>query len=91
MTPEAQRLAVLAAYNILDTPPEQRFDNIVQIARVVCSTPIALVSLVASDRQWFKARIGLEATETPLDQSVCAHTIRQDDLLIIPDLTLAVC
>jgi PAS domain S-box-containing protein len=84
---EAQRLAVLRDYNILDTPSEPAFDDIVQLARIVCDTPFALVSLVSSDRQWFKARVGLENDETPMNESVCFHGLREDSLLIIPDLT----
>lgn len=87
MNADRRRLRALLSFGILDTPPEQKFDSIVELARLVCRAPIALVSLVAADRQWFKARAGLDATETPLDQSVCAHTIRQDDVLVIPDLT----
>ncbi|MBS0220124.1 MAG: PAS domain-containing protein [Proteobacteria bacterium] len=83
----ATRLAALRAYDVLDTPPEPQFDDIVRLAQTLCATPIALMSLVAADRQWFKARIGLEAHETPLDQSVCIHALKERDLLVIPDLT----
>ncbi|WP_427025328.1 GAF domain-containing protein [Aureimonas ureilytica] len=85
---EAERLAALAAYGILDTPPEQAFDDIVLLARALCRAPVALVSLVDRDRQWFKARSGFEPCQTPLEQSVCSHALGQTDLLIIPDLTL---
>ncbi|MDQ2765219.1 MAG: ATP-binding protein [Pseudomonadota bacterium] len=81
------RLTALDRYNILDTPPEQGFDDIVLLASRICETPVALVSFVASDRQWFKARVGFDQCQTPLDQSVCAHAIQQPGLLIIPDLT----
>ena len=84
---EPARLAILERYAILDTPPEQGFDDIVMLASRICGTPIALVSLVASDRQWFKARIGTDLRETPIGQSVCAHAIGQPGLLIIPDLS----
>ena len=83
---DAARLAALDRYRILDTPPEEGFDDIVQVARAVCATPVALVSLVAGDRQWFKARAGFDLCETPLDQSVCAHALRRPGLLVIPDL-----
>ena len=83
----AARLDALASYRILDTPPEPEFDDIVQIATRVCETPVALVSLVAEDRQWFKARIGFGPCETPIGQSVCAHAMTVDELLVIPDLT----
>lgn len=82
------RLAVLERYQVIETPPEAVFDDIVSLAKGICDTPIALVSLVERDRQWFKACIGLGITETPLDQSVCAHAVVQRSTLIIPDLTL---
>jgi GAF domain-containing protein len=82
------RLAVLASYGILDTPPEQGFDDIVLLAAQACAAPVALVSLFDRDRQWFKAHVGFEPCETPLDQSVCARAVLQTDLLVIPDLTL---
>lgn len=84
---ESERLAVLDSYDVLDSAPESGFDDVVMLARQICETPIALVSLVASDRQWFKAVSGLSVCETPLDQSVCAHALRQTETLIIPDLT----
>ena len=84
---EASRLKALDHYNILDTPAEQGFDDIVLLASQICEAPVALVSFVASDRQWFKARIGFDRCQTPLSQSVCALAIQQPDLLIIPDLS----
>ncbi|MET0748040.1 MAG: GAF domain-containing protein [Rhizobium sp.] len=81
-----RRLEALEAYDILDTAPEPEFDDIVFIASTVCRTPVSLVSLVETERQWFKARIGFEACETPIAQSVCAHALASHDLLIIPDL-----
>jgi GAF domain-containing protein len=81
------RLAALAGYDILDTTPEKGFDDIVVLARNACETPVALVSLVAADRQWFKARIGFEPCETDLRSSVCAHALVEPDLLVIPDLS----
>ena len=83
-----QRLDALRSFDILDTPAEQLFEDAVAIASALCEAPIALVSLVDEDRQWFKAKYGIDFDSTPLDQSVCAHAIRQDGLLIIPDLTL---
>ena len=86
---DPSRLSALLSYRVLDTPPEAQFDDIVQLARTICRTPVALVSLVAADRQWFKARAGIDdMSETPLNQSVCAHAIREPEILIIPDLTL---
>lgn len=81
------RLAALAAYDILDTLPEQGFDDVVRLATRLCATPVALVSLVAIDRQWFKARVGFPHCETDLDSSVCKFALVEPDLLVIPDLT----
>ncbi|WP_162596133.1 PAS domain S-box protein [Methylobacterium sp. 17Sr1-1] len=85
---DAKRLTALAAQAILDTPPEKGFDDIVLLARNVCGTPVALVSFVAADRQWFKARAGFPACETDLSRSVCAHVLTEPDLLVIPDLAV---
>lgn len=87
-TLEDTRLATLHEYGILDTVPEQGFEDVVALACRICATPVALVSLFDKDRQWFKAKRGFEPCETPLAQSVCAHAIGRDDLLVIPDLTL---
>jgi PAS domain S-box-containing protein len=72
---EPERLVALRAYDVLDTEPERSFDDIVRIAAQVCGTPIALVSLVDEDRQWFKAKLGLDAGETPRTAGFCAHAI----------------
>lgn len=85
---DAHRLAALDKYDILDTPAEPAFDNIVSLAKQICETPVALISLVTDNRQWFKARSGFEPCETPLEQSVCAHALPTGSVLIIPDLTL---
>jgi PAS domain S-box-containing protein len=82
------RLAALRSYEILDTPPEPGFDDLVELARQICEAPVALVSFVAADRQWFKARSGFKASETDLSRSVCAFALVEPDLLIIPDLTV---
>ena len=84
---ERERLKALDSYDILDTPAEAGFDDIVVLARQICDTPVALVSLVAGDRQWFKARIGFDPCQTPIEQSVCRHALKRPGLLIIPDLT----
>lgn len=82
---EATRLARLRELNILDTPPEERFDRVTRLAQRLFNVPIALVSLVDSDRQWFKSRIGLNADETPRSISFCGHTILSDEGLVITD------
>ena len=84
---DLSRLAALRSYNILDTPAEESFDDIVGLATQICETSVGLVSLVDENRQWFKARVGFSPCETPLGQSVCAHAIQQPGVLIIPDLT----
>jgi signal transduction histidine kinase len=84
---ETDRLAALSSLDILDSPPEQDFDDIVALASNVCGVPMSLVSLVDAERQWFKARIGTDLTETSRDLSFCAHTILGRDLLVVPDAT----
>ncbi|NPD70446.1 GAF domain-containing protein [Lichenicola cladoniae] len=84
---DEQRLASLARFEILDTAPEQGYDDIVRLASQICDTSVALVSFVANDRQWFKARVGFEPCETDLSRSVCVHALEEDDLLVIPDLS----
>ncbi|MDP1026887.1 PAS domain S-box protein [Sphingomonas sp. KR1UV-12] len=86
MIAEADRLAALQRHDILDTSADGRFDRIVALVRNVCRVPVALVSLVDADRQWFKARNGVEIDQPPLDTSVCALAIRQRDLFQIEDL-----
>ncbi len=82
---EAQRLKVLRSLDILDTPSEERFDRLTRIANRLFDVPIALVSLVDEDRQWFKSAVGLEATETPRDISFCGHAILGDDIFVVND------
>ena len=78
-TDEAHRLAELRALQLLDTDPEERFDRLVEIAAEMLGAPIALISLVDEQRQWFKARVGLQQTETPRHVAICAHAIAHDD------------
>ena len=82
---ESERLAALQALAILDTKPEQAFDRLTRIAAKVFDAPIALVSLVDRDRQWFKSRHGLDATETPRQWAFCAHAILCDRPMVVPD------
>lgn len=85
---EFSRRQALKNLHILDTAPERAFDDLVFLASYICQTPIALLSLVDTDRQWFKARVGLDVAETPRDVAFCAHTIFQRELLIVPDALL---
>jgi GAF domain-containing protein len=82
---EAARIAALDKYAILDTDPEQSFDDLTLLASFVCKTPIALISLVDEDRQWFKSRIGIEPSETSRDIAFCSTAILQPDVFVVPD------
>lgn len=85
---EFARQRALDTYRVLDTVPEQAFDDITRLASMVCGTPIALVSLIDRDRQWFKSRVGMELPETRRDIAFCDHVIREPDKLMeIPDAT----
>ncbi|WP_276718078.1 sensor histidine kinase [Pseudooceanicola nitratireducens] len=86
-TPSDQkdRLKDLQDLNILDTDPEEKFDDVVNLASKICGMPISLISLVSDDRQWFKSSVGMEAAETPIEQAICAHAILEDDFLEIRD------
>lgn len=84
---EAKRLKVLWQYDVLDTVPEELFDDLADLAAVICDAPIALISLVDEDRQWFKSRVGTSVKETSRDISFCAHAIMRQDLFIVPDAT----
>ena len=82
---EARRLAALRRYEVLDTPFEAAFDRITQLASVFFGAPIALVSLIEHDRQWFKACYGLSLRQSERELSFCAHTLHSDALLVVPD------
>ncbi|MBT9461520.1 MAG: hypothetical protein IV084_07635 [Rugosibacter sp.] len=80
---ESGRLAELVDLGILDTEAEEVFDGLTKLAAFICGTPISLVSLVDADRQWFKSRLGLAATETPRDIAFCAHAINEPEQLFV--------
>ncbi|GAA3345404.1 GAF domain-containing sensor histidine kinase [Amorphoplanes nipponensis] len=84
-TDEEARLAALHEAKVLDTLPEDDFDDIALLASEICGTPISLVTMVDADRQWFKAKVGLELDGTHRDDSLCAHAIHQHDVLEVPD------
>jgi PAS domain S-box-containing protein len=83
---EKARLEALRSYEVLDTPPEQSFDDITQLAAQMCGTPIALIALADESRVWFKSRLGVEVPEVPRDASFCSHAILQPALFVVPDV-----
>src|SRR2546423_6013900 len=85
---EKKRLRVLWQYDILDSMPEAVFDDLTELAARICEAPIAMITLVDEDRQWFKAKLGVTVSETSRDISFCAHAIGQEDLFIVPDATV---
>jgi PAS domain S-box-containing protein len=78
---ETRRLAALSSYNVLDTVPEKEYDAITRLASYICQVPVALISLVDAERQWFKSVVGLDATETSRADAFCNYTILNDDIL----------
>ena len=84
---EEERIAVLQSLGILDTPPEAIFDQVTRLAALIFKTPIAVISLVDTERQWFKSCVGLDVCETGRDVAFCDHAIRGDDVLVVLDAT----
>jgi GAF domain-containing protein len=82
---ERRRLEVLWQYDVLDTIPEQVFDDLTELAARICESPVALITLVDEKRQWFKSKVGVSLSETSRDISFCAHAILQQELFIVPD------
>lgn len=83
---EAERLEALRQYKILDTPSESVYDDITTIAAFICDVPIALISFVDKERQWFKSKVGLSVNETPRDVSFCSHTILKEQTMVVKDV-----
>jgi GAF domain-containing protein len=84
-TDDAARVSSLQKYAILDSEPEQYFDDLTLLASYVCKTPIALISLIDEKRQWFKSRVGISAQETSRDIAFCSVAIQQPELFVVPD------
>ena len=82
---EQERLQALHGSGILNSVPERSYDQLTELAATICGTPIAILSFIDSDRQWFKSKLGIPFQETSREVSFCAHTILQRDLLVVPD------
>lgn len=87
---ESERSSALHSYNVLDTPRESDFDDLARVASEICGAPIAVVNLVDTTRQFFKAEVGLSVRSTPLETAFCRHALLQEDVLVIPDATMDV-
>ena len=86
-TSPSDRARELAGYKILNTPPEQAYDNITELASKIFDCPIALIVLLDEHRQWYRSRVGMDVSENPLDHAFCTHTILEPDMLVVPDAT----
>ena len=84
---EKQRLNVLWQYEVLDTVPEEVFDDLTELAARICEAPIAMITLVDENRQWFKSKVGVTVKETSRDISFCGHAVAQTELFVVPDAT----
>jgi hypothetical protein len=84
---EELRLADLHLYNILDTPAEKEFDELRELAAHICGCPVSMISIIDRDRQWYKSKQGFDVAETQRDVAFCAHTILEDHLLVVEDMT----
>lgn len=82
---DRDRVEALQKYQILDTEPEQAFDDLTLLASFICKTPIAMVSLIDENRQWFKSKIGMKASETPRDIAFCSVAIQHPEVMVVPD------
>jgi GAF domain-containing protein len=85
MNDPEKRLAALREYEIMDTPPEEVFDDLTKLTSCICGTPIALVTLLDTRRQWFKSKVGISISETPLEHAFCAHALEQEGVFLVPD------
>ena len=81
------RIAALREYDIMDTSPEKDFDDLSLLTSFICGTPIALITLLDNQRQWFKSSVGLSSKETPIEQAFCAHAVQRPEVFLVPDAT----
>jgi GAF domain-containing protein len=84
---EAERLAAVRSYEIVDTAPEEAFNDITHLASYICQCPIATISIIEEHRQWYKAAMGINMDETPRGMAFCSHTILQTEMLVVSDAT----
>jgi GAF domain-containing protein len=84
---EKKRLDVLWQYDVLDSMPEEVFDELTELAASICEAPVALITLVDENRQWFKSKVGVSVEETSREISFCSHAILHEELFVVPDAT----